>query len=599
MELDHFNHEHPLILHEEEPKENGGDEEIICHGCDKQIVGTNYYSCEECNYFMHASCAQLPRQITQHSFHPKHPLTLFINNDEGRNWLCRRCSACNHPLGNRLAYACAQCDFNLGLECVSRPPSIVNRAHEHPLTLFVKRAKFCCDACGTGGEGMSYLCGTCQFWVHLECASLAEVINLSEHAHPLTLIISSLQPDYCRICARELKADQWIYKCADCSFGAHVGCTTSERHNSRWGETGRRTERQITIQKNQVQRDFRKTQIERTNSLQKTMALGMAADNEIIRDESIYLTTDDVEEKTDESIYLTTDDVKEKTELWHFSHPHCLTLVCDDELKTGEQCNGCTQPISAGLFYRCSEKCDFILHKLCTQLRSEIRHPLHVKHRLKLYAKQPTTSHGVFKCTMCSNYCNGFIYWCEYADCKFGLDVKCSSILGGLKHDAHEHALTPFDMEGARTNCRACGLSFKKWTMACEACNFYLHVGCATLPLTAWYKFHRHRFTLTYEFVEDDSDEYYCDICEEEMKPQHWFYNCAKCDYPTHIRCMVGRHLRTKLGLICNVEDHPHNLRVIAEERSRTDIVFIHLHCEGCKKNIRSFLCDSKTLPYD
>ncbi|GFY98223.1 hypothetical protein Acr_12g0007640 [Actinidia rufa] len=544
MELDHFNHEHPLILHEEEPKENGGDEEIICHG--------------------------FRDRSRKHSFHPKHPLTLFINNDEGRNWLRRRCSACNHPLGNCLAYTCAQCDFNLGLECVSRPPTIVNCAHEHPLTLFVKWAKFCCDACGTGGEGMSYLCGTCQFWVHLECASLAEVINLSEHTHPLTLSISSLQPDYCRICVRELKADQWIYKCADCSFGAHVA-------------TG----------------DYRETQIECMNSLPKTMVLGMAADNEIIRDESIYLTTGDVEEKTDESIYLTTDDVKEKTELWHFSHPHCLTLVRDDELKTGEQCNGCTQPISAGPFYRCSEKCDFILHKLCTQLRSEIRHPLHVKHRLKLYAKQPTTSHGVFRCTMCSNYCNGFIYWCEYADCKFGLDVKCSSILGGLKHDAHEHTLTPFDMEGGRTTCRACGLSFKKWTMACEACNFYLHVGCATLPLTAWYKFHRHRFTLTFEFVEDDSDEYYCDICEEEMKPQHWFYNCAKCDYPTHIRCMVGKHLRTKLGLICNVEDHPHNLRVIAEERSRTDIVYIHLHCEECKKNIRSFLCNSETMPYD
>ncbi|GFY96218.1 cysteine/histidine-rich C1 domain family protein [Actinidia rufa] len=588
MELEHFSHQHPLLLHEEKPKENGGDEEIICHGCDKPIAGTNY-CCEECNYFMHASCSQLSRQITQHPFHPKHPLTLFINDDEGRKWLRSRCCACNQPLGNRLAYNCAQCDFNLCLECVSLPLTIENRAHEHPLTLFVKRAKFCCDACGTEGQGMSYLCVTCQFWVHLECATLSNVINLSAHTHPLTLITSSLQRDDCRICDRELKADQWIYSCADCSFGVHVGCTTSKGYNTaipRQGETNRQTERKITTQENQGNRDYKKTQTESTNSLQqsqKTIALGMA-DKEMIRapDESMPM--------LDESIYLTTDDVEERTELRHFSHQHCLTLVCDDELKTGEQCNGCTQPIS-GPFYRCSQSCDFLLHKSCTQLRSEIRHPLHSEHRLKLYAKQPITSHGVFRCSFCSNYCNGFIYWCEHDGCKFGLDIKCSSIFGGLKHDAHDaHALTPLFRESYRTKCRACGLSLKKWTMACESCNFYLHVGCATLPLTVWYKFHRHQFKLTYEFVEDDSDEYYCDICEEEMKPEPWFYNCAKCDYPSHVSCMVGRHPRIKLGLILNVEDHPHNLRVIDEKQSRTNYVFIHLHCGQCKENRKSFL---------
>ena len=73
----------------------------------------------------------------------------------------------------------------------------------------------------------------------------------------------------------------------------------------------------------------------------------------------------------------------------------------------------------------------------------------------------------------------------------------------------------------------------------CTTCEFVLDFKCATLPQTAWYYQHEHPFTLCYN-LEDDSDEYYCDICEEERDPKQCFYYCEDCNYPAHFKCILG-----------------------------------------------------------
>jgi hypothetical protein len=42
--------------------------------------------------------------------------------------------------------------------------------------------------------------------------------------------------------------------------------------------------------------------------------------------------------------------------------------------------------------------------------------------------------------------------------------------------------------------------------------------------------------------VEDDSGEYYCDICEEEQDPKHGFYYCEDCNYLAHVVCILGKY---------------------------------------------------------
>ena len=41
--------------------------------------------------------------------------------------------------------------------------------------------------------------------------------------------------------------------------------------------------------------------------------------------------------------------------------------------------------------------------------------------------------------------------------------------------------------------------------------------------------------------MEDDSTEYYCDICEEERDPKDDVYYCEECEgfFVAHIQCVV------------------------------------------------------------
>ena len=88
----------------------------------------------------------------------------------------------------------------------------------------------------------------------------------------------------------------------------------------------------------------------------------------------------------------------------------------------------------------------------------------------------------------------------------------------------------------------------------CTKCEFTLNFGCATLSHTIKYKQHKHPFTLNY-IAEDDSSEYYYDICEEKRDhPNHWFYNCEECSYLHIPNVFLGEFLNTKDGDYRNIK---------------------------------------------
>ncbi|KAK9990790.1 hypothetical protein SO802_025775 [Lithocarpus litseifolius] len=78
----------------------------------------------------------------------------------------------------------------------------------------------------------------------------------------------------------------------------------------------------------------------------------------------------------------------------------------------------------------------------------------------------------------------------------------------------------------------------------CTTCDFVLDFKC----VTAWYYQHEHPFTLCYA-PEDDSGEYYYDICEEERDPKQWFYYCEDCSYPAHPKCILGEYPNLKRNI--------------------------------------------------
>ncbi|XP_059654312.1 uncharacterized protein LOC132301036 [Cornus florida] len=174
----HFSHQH--ALHLSEVQEEDG---IACSGCEQDLSGSAYNcSKSKCNFNLHKSCFELPKQI-QHKSHLEHPLILL-----------------------------------------SSP------AYED--------GEFTCNACLQNGSAFTYHCSTCKFDLHVECSSLHETVKREDHEHTLTLLYS---PSYkkvtddgkemifdCDVCRCTVDEHCWIYYCELCDFGTHLDCVTAE-----------------------------------------------------------------------------------------------------------------------------------------------------------------------------------------------------------------------------------------------------------------------------------------------------------------------------------------------------------------------------------
>nr|XP_023883349.1 uncharacterized protein LOC111995662 [Quercus suber] len=511
----HFSHqEHPLLF---DPDNRYGR---TCCGCQESIYGPGYY-CTECGfdeegwymYRHHKSCAELPVGL-HHPLHPIHPLILFDEKthypEEEEHKEKTKCQVCNESR-RQYTYRCYRCDFNLHATCASLPPTIQSsQVHHHPLTPFWKWMSFTCDLCAKEVKGIPNQCALCSYCIHNTCASLPRTLQLLYHWHPLHLIHSSLEVDlhqsdsrFCQLCVQKVNTNYGFYYCSRCDFVAHLDCAAdySNREN-------------INLQELK----------ERENEDPKL-------------DQSVDSAAYEVK-----NIKVGEDGTKITTEIQHFSHEHDLKLS-DNEVLNIEKCNGCVQAIFPP-FYTCIN-CNFFLHESCAKLPRKKRHPLH-QHPLTLFRNSLNMGYS-FWCEACWRHCNGFSYQCR--TCGFKLDVPCSLISDILTHHGHEHRLLLSSIL-FKQECSCCGIEnyspFRIYPIfRCTTCEFALDFRCATLPQTVRYKQHEHSFTL-YCAAEDDSSEYYCDICEEERDPKHWFYYCVDCNYPAHSKCILGKYPNIK-----------------------------------------------------
>lgn len=168
-----------------------------------------------------------------HGWHPQHPLTLEM-------WPgSYQCDACSKTTDS-VSYHCSPCQFYLDVDCAQLAQTIEHSCHlQHPLTLQLKKASFCCDACSLRHEeeGFSYQCATCHFWVHKSCALLPSSIKHTSHDCPLTLSnffqLKALELTrfgiYCDICAKKVSRRNCVYYCAGCKYFAHVCCCTTSK----------------------------------------------------------------------------------------------------------------------------------------------------------------------------------------------------------------------------------------------------------------------------------------------------------------------------------------------------------------------------------
>ncbi|XP_065618421.1 uncharacterized protein LOC111994136 [Quercus suber] len=352
--------------------------------------------------------------------------------------------------------------------------------HDHSLTLLRKLITFTCDACGKEGKDTPYLCLTCAFCVHPICASLHRTVKHVRHQHTLNLTYSlQIQPDHqiCLLCVEKVDTNYGFYYCSSCTFVAHLSCAAD-------GEI----EDNINVLEDEDKESTEPITALRYGNPESVGSVAYVVKKKIMGEEGIEITT----------------------EIKHFSHQHELTLT--HELKNSNKCDGCERPILTPC-YNCTQ-CRFVLHKFCAELPRKKWHPLH-QHLLTLSMNQ----YGIasFSCNACARSYHGFSYYCH--KCNFDLDVNCSLTSDRLTHDSHEHRRLILSNATRSGKCSVC--DSEGYVFRCADCAFALDFKCATLPSSTKYEQHEHPFTLQYT-IEDDSREYYCDICEEKRHPKHW-----------------------------------------------------------------------------
>ncbi|XP_021902865.1 uncharacterized protein LOC110818334 [Carica papaya] len=227
-EIEHFSHEHTLTF------SNEGKDDKFCDGCVIPI-SSPFYCCEGCDFFLHKTCAELPRN-KHYPFHP-HTLTLLPKSPHSNNiFACNVCSI----YSNGFSYTCEMCSFDVDLRCSSISDTLIHQAHKHSLfAIFEKIMKRRCNGCGASEE-KGLVCHECSYFLDFKCATLPLTAMHSYDDHPLKLTFKDdSDPDqlYCDVCEDKRNPYHWFYSCNDCGVTIHPKCVFGKYPCIKLGDT--------------------------------------------------------------------------------------------------------------------------------------------------------------------------------------------------------------------------------------------------------------------------------------------------------------------------------------------------------------------------
>ena len=338
---------------------------------------------------------------------------------------------------------------------------------------------FPCKICNHSVTAPYYVCNSCKYYVHKSCLELPQHINLYFHPHHrLTLF----QESYMCYCCGQYFQNALTFHCDQCGFNLDVECAMMSNSTTACPKG----QEHCTIQ--------------------------------------------------------------------HSSHPHLLLLVDPEINKEMEiKCFACKIKRSAGggLYYGC-KRCKYYLHKQCMdELPQEIQNPIH-PHLLSLRA---TLFGAGSLCEFCDKKIRGKTFYFKCTQCHFMLCIRCGvKVVIRINCEDHDHPLyfveKVCDALGQCNafNCyRKLSVKFNEVHVIaspipifrCMDCNFKLHLLCGPLPSTINHKCHVDHLILVDSFVEDDSGEYVCDVCETKRDPRVRVYCCYQCKYIAHVECVI------------------------------------------------------------
>uniref|UniRef100_A0A2N9FZ82 Phorbol-ester/DAG-type domain-containing protein n=1 Tax=Fagus sylvatica TaxID=28930 RepID=A0A2N9FZ82_FAGSY len=406
MEIDHFSHEHPLTFIESEKRISTKylkkKKKIICSGC-QEFCTVPLYACTQCSFYLHKSCAELPRDF-QNLFHQQHgPLVLLF--DANKSFPCGACSkSCNG-----FYFHCEVCNFNLHVDCAILMPGLEeieeeeeekeeeeeeqlqHFTHLHPLVLVEKKDEIVnrvkCLICGGHCFGPCYGCDPCGIYLHQPCAEFQYPQEFQTHRRYTTSLTHVLSP--CRLEPIPFTAKPVTLVC-----WAFITTIYDYLH----------PEHPLSLL---LRPTNHTTQVEyRCNACcGDCSGLTYRCD---LRDFNLHVEC-----------------TEQVPTIKYESHKHLLLLV---ENMSGEaKCNGCDKSCDSSVL-RCPQ-CDFNLHVQCGPLPDTIKHKCHVDSLTLVESPVDgeSDSDDEFYCDVCEKKRNPRlpIYCCDQDSCPFVAAVSC------------------------------------------------------------------------------------------------------------------------------------------------------------------------------
>ncbi|KAI5560564.1 hypothetical protein BDE02_16G055400 [Populus trichocarpa] len=543
MEVEHFSHPvHPLILINQVLEYSG--ELVICSGCDEPIWGP-CYSCTSCYFFLHKTCAELPREIKRH-IHFKHPLHLLAKPPSHYILGCI-CDLCKKTCES-FVYHCSVCKFDLHIKCAFQQCffEVDSQAHQfahidHSL-ISNEEQEFhvegvMCSGCDEPISGPSYRCTSCNFFLHKKCTELPQEIKRCLHPqHPLHLLAKP--PAHhtgkwmCDLCNKTCKS--FVYRCSFCNFYLDIKCALPPCLSEVEGQ-----EHQFIC-------------------LPKSLPLKIVSFTcnacGTDGDDSPFVCT-----MCQLIVHKTCISFPRSIKLRIHQHPRIIhTYHLQQCNSRNKYCGICRDGVDTnyGVYY--CQDCDFVAHVNCG-----------IQYRLS-----NTESDGDERSITMND---------EFKESSFDIvrEIKHGDerIIAEIKHFSHQHNLILIDEFNNDPKCDGCMLPIFTPFYSCTECNFFLDKACIGLPRKKYWQYDRHPLILILNTWEEDP--FQCAICEQYC---HGFsYNCDRCHSFLDVRCFKS----TKDSIEHGGHEHPLYLAVESENR----------HCSGCgvsgeSQTFRCVVCD-------
>ncbi|XP_039005283.1 uncharacterized protein LOC120132620 [Hibiscus syriacus] len=262
------------------------------------------------------------------------------------------------------------------------------------------------------------------------------------------------------------------------------------------------------------------------------------------------------------------------------------------------KCMACKHELQGSLVYACLP-CYFFLHDSCINVMPrQVQSPFHPQHTLLAGAIRLSYFHT---CYACEETVQGICFFCD--ECDVSLHLSCAKYhTRAIKHIFHPHPLLYMGKTiAAEISCHACLRKDPRDSFRCTECDFRIHVECISIPTRVEHPRHLHSLVLINSFIEDESGDYCCDICETERNSEHHVYYCEECSFIAHIYCVAPEFGHTEKMLMDQMQIEEKSNESLESEMMSVDhgkmvqIDFFHPHplmlndeagamfvCNGC-----------------